>query len=243
MQLRATRLKQAPSLSSTLAAKLREEIESGRLTVGSPFPSDAKIADAFGVSRTVVREAVSALRAEGLVSTQRGRGSIVTSSVPRQPFGISQEEMNSIDDILKISELRSVLESEAAALAAKRRSDADIAKLHSALARLDAAIERGEDAMQEDVDLHLAIAAATGNEYFARLLGTFASIFVARKRVRSDLRAPEALRAYLDLIQGQHRTIVDAIARGDAETAAATMRTHLDASRYRALQARQTDQD
>ena len=76
-QFTAVRLKQAPSLSATLVAKLRHEIGSKRLEVGARFPSDAEIAAAYGVSRTVVREAVSALRAEGLVSTQRGRGSIV----------------------------------------------------------------------------------------------------------------------------------------------------------------------
>lgn len=89
--------------------------------------------------------------------------------------------------------------------------------------------------MQEDIDLHLAIAKATHNPYFPRLLGTFNSIFIARRRVRSDLKEPRALRGYLDLIQAQHVDLVDAIGRQDAEAAAAVMRLHLNGSRYRNL--------
>ena len=234
-QFTATRLKQAPSLSATLVAKLRQEIGSKRLEVGARFPSDAEIAAAYGVSRTVVREAVSALRSEGLVSTQRGRGSIVASSVPSQRFGISQEEVDSLDDVLKVYELRSALESEAAALAAQRRTKSDMQAISNCLKNLDKAVASGEEAIQEDIDLHLAIAAATHNDYFPRLLSSFSTLFIARRRVRSDLSEPEKLKAYLDLVQSQHHQIVDAIAEGDPVTASAVMRKHLDGSRYRSL--------
>jgi DNA-binding FadR family transcriptional regulator len=100
---------------------------------------------------------------------------------------------------------------------------------------LDKAIAAGLDAIQEDMDLHLAIATATHNDYFPRLLGSFSSVFIARRRVRSDLSEPVKLKAYLDLVQSQHHQIVDAIAAGDAPTASAVMRKHLDGSRYRSL--------
>jgi DNA-binding FadR family transcriptional regulator len=238
-QFTAVRLTQAPSLSATLVAKLRQEIESKRLEVGARFPSDAEIASAYGVSRTVVREAVSALRAEGLVTTQRGRGSMVASRVPSTRFGISQEEVDSLDDVLKVYELRSALESEAAALAAERRTKADLQAISGSLKRLDKAIIAGEDGIQEDLELHLAIAVATHNDYFPRLLGSFSSIFIARRRVRSDLNEPEKLKNYLDLVQAQHHQIVAAITEGDAATAAAVMKKHLDGSRYRALRDRE----
>jgi len=234
-QFTAARLKQAPSLSATLVAKLRQEIGSKRLEVGARFPSDAEIAAAYGVSRTVVREAVSALRAEGLVSTQRGRGSIVASSVPSQRFGISQEEVDSLDDVLKVYELRSALESEAAALAAQRRNKSDVQAITTCLKNLDKAVASGQEAIQEDIDLHLAIAMATHNDYFPRLLGSFSTLFIARRRVRSDLSEPDKLRAYLDMVQSQHHQIVAAIVEGDPATASAVMRKHLDGSRYRSL--------
>lgn len=231
----ASRLEQAPSLSATLVTKLREEIGSERLKVGGRFPTDAEIAKAFGVSRTVVREAVSALRAEGLVSTQRGRGSIVASRLPTHRFGISQEEINSLDDILRVSEFRSALESEAARLAAIRRTESDLEEIHTSLSRVEAAIERGEDAIEEDIDLHLSIARASHNDYFPRLIGSYRSIFIARRRVRSGLNEPHLLKKYLDIVQTQHRQIVEAIKDQDPDAAAAVMRRHLDGSRYRDL--------
>lgn len=235
----ATPLKQAPSLSATLGDKLRQEIESRRLDVGAKFPTDAEIAKAFGVSRTVVREAVSALRAEGLVTTQRGRGSVVASRVASHPFGITQEEINSIDDVLRVSEVRRTLECETASLASQRRTPADIEKLKRCLKTLESVIDKGEDAVEEDIDLHITIAHATQNEYFPRLLASFSSVLIARRRVRSDLSEPQKLRGYLDIVQAQHHQIVDAIIAGDAETASAVMRKHLDGSRYQALLAQE----
>lgn len=228
----ASRLKQAPSLSFTLAEKLREEISSGRLDVGARFPTDAEISNAYGVSRTVVREAVSALRAEGLVTTQRGRGSIVAARVATQPFGISQEEIVSRSDVLRVFELRRALESEAAALAAHRRTKQDLAAIKKCLKRVEVAINKGQHAIEEDIDLHLAIATATQNDYFPRLMASFRTIFVARRRVRSDLDDAEIRKSYLSKVQSQHRLIVDAIEKGDAQTASDLMRTHLDGSRY-----------
>lgn len=232
---RSARLEQAPSLSSALVAKLREEIASERLEIGDPFPTEDEIAKAFGVSRTVVREAVAALRAEGLISTQRGRGSVVASRVPMHPFGISQEEMSSLDDILRVFELRSALETQAAALAAARRTDSDLESIRASLSRLDSAVARGEDGMEEDIELHLNIAAATHNDYFPRLLGSFRSVFIARRRVRSDLNQKVTLKGYLDIVQTQHHMIVEAIANQDVTTATEVMRKHLDGSRYRSL--------
>jgi DNA-binding FadR family transcriptional regulator len=232
----ASPLAQAPSLSSALVTKLREEISSKRLGVGTRFPTDSEIAKAYGVSRTVVREAVSALRAEGLVSTQRGRGSIVAARMPERAFGITQQEINSLEDILRVFELRSALESEAAGLAALRRSSGDVERLESCLVAIDQAIERGEDAFEEDIEFHITIATATQNEYFPRLLGSFRSVFIARRRVRSDLEKPPLLKAYLHAVQAQHRQIVDAIRDKDAAIATAVMRKHLDGSRYRNLQ-------
>jgi DNA-binding FadR family transcriptional regulator len=137
--------------------------------------------------------------------------------------------------VLRVSEVRRTLECETAALASQRRTEADIKKIKTCLKKLDEAVEKGEDAIEEDIDLHMSIAQATHNEYFPRLLASFSSVLIARRRVRSDLREPEKLKAYLHIVQGQHHEIVEAIIAGDAETASAVMRTHLDGSRYRNL--------
>lgn len=205
------------------------------MSIGERFPTDAEIAATFGVSRTVVREAVSALRAEGLLTTQQGRGSVVASRVPSHPFGITHEEIGSLADVIKVYELRRALEGEAAGLAALRRTEKDVERLTDCIGRLDAAIERGEDAIQEDIDLHVLIAKATQNEYFPRLLESFSSMFIARRRIRADLVEPRALRKYLDKVQDQHRLIVGAIIGNDSALAKRLMRKHLDGSRYKVL--------
>lgn len=234
-------LKQGPSLASALAARLRQEIGSKRFAVGERFPTDVEIANAFGVSRTVVREAVAALRAEGLVVTRHGRGSVVASTVASHLFGISREDINTLGDVMSVFELRRALECEAVALAAHRRTQNDIATLSDCLHKMDEAIEKGEDGVQEDIELHLNIARATQNDYFPRLLISFSSVLIARQRIRSHLRQPNALRDYLDVVQAQHISIVDAIIAGDPVAASEFMREHLEGSRYRAaLQERET---
>lgn len=228
----ASRLEQAPSLSSTLVERLREEISSSRLDIGSRFPTEAEISSAYGVSRAVVREAVAALRAEGLVTTQRGRGSVVAARVPTQPFGISQEEIQTRDDVLRVFELRRALESEAATLAAQRRTRQDLAAIKKCLKRFQVAIDKGQHAIDEDIDLHLAIAVATQNDFFPRLMASFRTIFISRRRLRTDLNDGETRRIYLTQVQSQHLLIVDAIEKCDAHAASKLMRKHLDGSRY-----------
>jgi GntR family transcriptional regulator, transcriptional repressor for pyruvate dehydrogenase complex len=236
LTLSSSRLAQSPSLASVVAQRLREEIEARRPRLGERFPTDAEISKAFGVSRNVVREAVSALREEGLISTQRGRGSVIAGSRPSRPFGISAEEIGTLDDVVRVLELRTALEVEAAAMAALRRTKQDIAKIAECLGQLDTTIGRGQDAIEADIDFHLAIAAATQNDYFPRLLGTFRSVFVARRRIRGDLDDPERLQSYMHLVQQEHRQIALTISEGNSAGARRAMRRHLVGKRYRELQ-------
>ena len=239
--LSSSKLEQSPSLTSVLTKRLRMQIDSNALSVGERFPTDAEISEAFGVSRTVVREAVSALREEGLISTQRGRGSIVAARSPARPFGISPKELESLDDVIRVLELRTALEVEAAGLAASRRTAADIAQIAQRLTEFDAAISKGEDGIEADIEFHLAIAAATHNDHFRRLLGTFRTIYVARRRVRGGLETPALLQSYLKAVQREHRQIEKAIVQGNVAAARREMRRHLLGKRYRELHKRIND--
>jgi GntR family transcriptional repressor for pyruvate dehydrogenase complex len=104
------------SLSSEVVDRLAEQIMSGKLPVGAKLPSEAEMMKGMGVSRTVVREAVAALRARGLVVTRQGAGAFVDSDAGRQPYAIDHEGLGSLD----ILELRMAVESEAAAIASER---------------------------------------------------------------------------------------------------------------------------
>src|SRR5437763_14245546 len=114
------------SLSGELVARLAEDITSGKIAPGSQLPTEQELIAATGVSRTVVREAVAALRAEGLVITRQGVGAFVSAMPQQAPFRIDPERMQSLDEILNVMELRLGVEIESAGLAAERASKAQI---------------------------------------------------------------------------------------------------------------------
>src|SRR5919106_4508659 len=106
-------------LSRRLFEQLAEQIRSGRFAPGARLPTEQALTRAARVSRTVVREAVAALRAEGLVVTRQGVGAFVSAEPQRAPFRIEPERMQTLDDILGVMELRLGVEVEAAGIAAE----------------------------------------------------------------------------------------------------------------------------
>src|ERR1700732_3136525 len=104
------------SLTHVLIERLIAQITSGELAPGAQLPTEQELIAATGVSRTVVREAVAALRAEGLVVTRQGAGAFVASGAHR-PFRINAGELRSLREVLDAMELRTSIEIEAAGLA------------------------------------------------------------------------------------------------------------------------------
>lgn len=224
------------SRAEEVVARIADEIRTGRLAPGARLPTEAAMASAMGVSRTVVREAVAALRGEGLVMTRQGAGAFVTADAQRA-FRIDPTGLVSLEDVIGIMELRRAVEVEAAALAAERASEAQHREMDALLGAVDAAIGQGEGAVNEDFALHRAIAAATGNRRFTDFLAFLGHHVIPRQTIRMAQQSPGDQRAYLAVIQKEHRRIVDAIQRGDATAARNAMRGHLDRSlmRYRKL--------
>ena len=161
-------LRPARNLTEEVVARIAGEIRSGRLAPGARLPTEQELMAAMGVSRTVVREAVAALRAEGLVTTRQGSGAFVAADASRVPFRIDPDGLSSIGDVLDVMELRLAIEVEAAALAAERITPEQLAPIAQALRAIEAAIDRGEGAINEDFAFHRAIADAPGNPQFAR---------------------------------------------------------------------------
>src|SRR2546421_11755065 len=116
--MRIRPLAAATKLSRGLFDQLADEIKSGRLSPGERLPTEQELTRAARVRRTVVREAVAALRAEGLVVTRQGVGAFVSAEPQRAPFRIDPERMQSLGDILNVIELRFGVEIESAGLAA-----------------------------------------------------------------------------------------------------------------------------
>lgn len=223
-----------PSLSSIVAKKLREEIERRRFPLGTSFPTDAELAKAFGVSRTVVREAVSSLREAGLISTQRGRGSVVIAYTASPGFHITSEELDSRQQLLQLYRFRSLIETEAAGLAAQMRTEEDIARLDEILGRAST-VKTFEDAIAADIDFHVAIARATQNEYFLRLMATIRTATTARALLRYDTDSESYVELFRNVIQKEHRSIADAIRDSKPAAARRLLKSHLGGRRYSAL--------
>jgi len=231
------RLAPARNLTEEVVDQLAAEIRGGKLAPGSRLPTEAALMRALGVSRTVVREAIAALRSEGMVVTRQGSGAYVAADGSRMPFRIAQPDAGGIADVIKIMELRLAVELEAAALAAERASAAQVVAIRKALAGIDRAIARGDGAVKEDFDFHRSIAAATGNPHFAQFLEFLGRHVIPRQSVRLAHGTQTQQRDYLEMLQKEHRRIADAIKGRDPNEARRAMRSHLSKSleRYRKL--------
>ena len=224
-------------LSRQLFEQLAEQIKSGRLAPGARLPTEAELTRAARVSRTVVREAVAALRAEGLVVTRQGVGAFVSAEPQRAPFRIEPERMQTLNDILGVMELRLGVEIESAGLAAERASRSQLKIIGAALEAIEHAAQEGRSAVDEDLEFHRAIAEATGNAEFPRFLQFIGRHLIPRRTVSGLTERMGGERAYLALIQEEHRRIYQAIEQRDARAAREAMRRHLTRSleRYRKL--------
>ncbi len=224
------------NLAEQVMARLSADIRGGRLAPGARLPTEQALTTEFGISRTVVREAVAALRADGLVVTRRGSGAYVADPTAG-PFRIVPPRATSLPDILNVMELRLAVEVQAAGLAAERAGRRQLAPIRTAWREIDAALQRGEGAVAEDFAFHRAIAEATGNDQFPRFLAYLGSHVIPRQSVRLKVDTPEERRNYLERIQTEHARIVTAISARDPAEARRAMRDHLTRSleRYRTL--------
>ena len=211
---------------------LGDQIRDGRLPNGSKLPREADLMAEFGVSRTVVREAMSRLQAAGMVDTRHGIGTFVLGLGDASQFRIAPDQLGTLQDVIAVLELRIAIETEGAGLAARRRSDADVVALRSALEAFDAAVEEGRDAVGPDFQFHLEIARATQNPRFAELMNALGGSMIPRARLEDKGEMPSRV-DYLRSVQAEHQNILDAIVRQDADAARAAMRTHLSNSRER----------
>ncbi|WP_431478402.1 FadR/GntR family transcriptional regulator [Massilia eburnea] len=228
------------TLAQGVIEQISGSINSGVLKPGDKLPTESAIMEQHGVSRTVVREAISHLQAAGLVQTRHGIGTFVLEK-PRHTgsLGIDAESIVTVRDVLAILELRISMETETAGLAATRRSDEQVAELAQALADMRQAMEQGRASVEGDRRFHLVIAKATGNRYFVDILGQLGQAIIPRARVNTANLSQDRPADYLERVQREHEDIFRAIQRQDPEAARAAMRTHLSNSRERLLQAQQ----
>ena len=212
-------------LSDRLAALLGEKIEAGQLRPGDRLPTEVQLAATHGVSRTVVREAVHQLKSRQLVVSRQGSGVYVATPPINQPLAFDPSVLDSVQAVVHVVEMRRVIESEMAALAAERASRAQVATMRRALKAIDLAASAGHDGVAEDLAFHRSIGEATGNPQF-RLMLAFLEQYL-REGMRIT-RGNEARRSdFMEAVRREHRAIVDAIAAHDPATARRRAREHM----------------
>lgn len=221
----ATRLRRAPSLADEVARLIGADIAEGRFKPGDRLPTEQRLCATYGVSRAVVREAMSRLKSERLLESFQGRGVFVSEDADVAPFRLAAPDLGDKREIRHVLELLLPLEGQAAALAARRRTRRDLATIRRHLEAMAVAIARGDDGVAEDLGFHLEIGRATHNPIYGALLGYM------EKRIRNLIRTARANSARIDglpqRVQAEHEAIFAAIEAGDPDAARTAAEVHL----------------
>jgi GntR family transcriptional regulator, transcriptional repressor for pyruvate dehydrogenase complex len=214
------------SLVQLVTDQIETMIRARRLVEGDQLPPERELCRQFGVSRTVVREAVAWLSAKNLVEVRGGAsGGIVVRGPTAEQVSDSLSLLLSHDhdpsQQAKVLEVRRLLEVEIAALAAERRTDADLHKLEAILAEHEDVRDDRERYAQLDLDFHVVIAGATQNELFVILLDALRGISLSMRRLGySTPGNPQRAQRY-------HRAILEQIRAGSVKGAREAMLAHL----------------
>lgn len=213
------------ALSDTVAQQLQKQIEKGSFAQTGKLPTEAVLAQEFGVSRTVIREAISRLKNEGMVEPRQGSGVFIVERAGIRPLRIDYAQAVEPGAVMQILALRRAIEAEVASEAALRRSVEQMAAIDAALRNIDQAVLEGRDGVAEDVAFHREIANATGNPYFLKTL-TFLNQYLEAGTIVT--RANEALREdFMRQVREEHAAIADAIRAADPAAARDAAQTHL----------------
>ena len=197
-------------------------VVSGGLAPGERLPPERELCERLGVSRTVVREALNLLEARGLISIEHGRGAVVSEGSPgavRDTLGLLlRVQPKTLRELL---EVRGILETEIAGLAAGRAGAEDVEAMQAQLDRMRGCIDAPEGYVDADVEFHVLLARAARNDVLLTMLEPAVDLLRASRQF-SAARPGNALRAL-----GEHERILDRVENGDADGARTGMRLHL----------------
>lgn len=219
-------------LSERIAGSLRQDFLSGQVSLGQKLPTETQLAGTFDVSRTVIREAIAALVADGLLETRQGAGIFVIGHQMSGPIK-RQDRSSNISHALNVLEVRIALETESAALAATRRNASQEAQIQESFFEFDRLLQLGKPTGQADFAFHRSVAEATNNPFYVEVLDALGA-----RTIPCDVTSPYAAEDVLSFsyqagLQREHLAILNAISAGDAAAARDAMRAHLSASQER----------
>ncbi|RIY01403.1 FadR family transcriptional regulator [Aureimonas flava] len=226
----ATPRRNGESLSEGVYGSIRARIDAGEFPQGSLLPREDELALAFGVSRTVLREALTRLRHDGLIASKRGTGNRVLEE--RRPTIFQAAPAHSIADLEACYKFRYGVEPEIAALAAERADREATGRIEASARRLEAVVASGHLGPEHDLAFHAAVAEATRNSYYIQTIAAIAKPVEVGLKVAAALSPIEPVRRLTPTIT-EHRAILSAIEAGDPNAARLAMQAHIRASRER----------
>ena len=205
--------------------QIEANIHQGNLKAGDKLPPERELGEQFGVSRTVVREAIKALRQKGLVEIRPGKGTFVTdgtSEVMRESIGhmVKVDRDRGLSNLMQVREM---LEPEIAASAAELATPDDLDEMRLAIEAMDASLADAEAYIEADQQFHHALAKATRNHLLLSLIDPIVDLLLEQR-----LKIFHAGTGGADRGQYHHRRIFEAVSKGDAEAARREMVAHLE---------------
>lgn len=215
-----------PSLTVPIVNWLVQEIEQQRLAPDDKLPSEKQLCEQFSVSRSVIREALSQLKSEGLVRSEQGRGVFVTQRETRQSFRLDPTCLDDASDVSDVFELLIAFEVAVARLAALRHTPEDLKRIRQALIGMEYALIHDQLGDIEDYAFHQAIVHATKNPHFIAL-NQYLEQHIRRLIRKARRNTAQHHQELVELVQEEHRLIMGAIESGDPDAAAAAAETHL----------------
>ena len=217
-------------LPDEIAKSIYAAIESGQLKSGDRLPTEQALSDQFGVARTVVREAISLLKYDGVIQARQGIGAFVSEASGRNSFRISPACFEKRKQLVQLLQLRTAVQADASALAAVSRTSGHIARIGAFLQEMMSAEACGLEAVERRVDaefgFYRAITEASGNDYYIEFVG------MIETKILENLRSVAVKNAMASEWGGQvlreHQLVFDAIESGNAEGARDATRAHFE---------------
>jgi DNA-binding FadR family transcriptional regulator len=218
------------SLTELVIQALNDKIDRGDYPPGSKMPTEPELCTEFGVSRTVIREAVASLKLGRRLIARHGVG-VFVAEAPGHSEGAAFIDATTLNNSMYVLELRTGVETECAAYAAQRRSEAHLRALKEVYARMEI-VSADDDAecARADFEFHLAVATCSENPHFASILRSMGQEIIIDLRLKHAKANPKERKTYIRRIQREHGDILSAIEQQDATAARRAMRRHLNES-------------
>ncbi|MDE0589189.1 FadR/GntR family transcriptional regulator [Halocynthiibacter sp. C4] len=214
-------------LPDIIASDILAKVQSGILKPGDCLPTEIMLAQRFGVSRNVVREAIARLRSDGVIATKQGRGAVIKPISERATFRVDTQNMPEENALAQLFELRAILEIDVAGIAALRRSDGDLAQLDETMNVMAESKVFDELRLQSDARFHRLLGQATGNSYLAGFVDYISG------RLADTTRKTERVYGKDDLLEisvSEHLAVLEAVRAQNPTAAREAMARHVKAA-------------